>query len=192
MERTDEELIREYLAGDGAAYTALFHRHKGRIFNFALRMLANRAEAEDVTQETFIRLFEKRYQETQQAKLSTWLFTVARNASLTRLRSRKLLQPLWFKRSVTGELEEWDIPDTADPPSGVLQQKELTRRIRQAIAALPEDQREALILREYEKKDYAEIAQILGCALSKVKIDIFRGREALRANLTAFLKEDRP
>jgi len=190
MERTDEELLNDYSSGEATAFEALFHRHKGKVFNFALRMLADRAEAEDVTSETFIQLFNKRYRDTGQAKLTTWLFTVARNACLTRLRSRKLFQPMWFKRNATDDYEEWDIPDTADPPSETLRKKELAKAVRRAVLALPEEQKEAVILREYFQKEYAEIALILDCSLEKVKILIFRGRENLRLELAAVIKEE--
>lgn len=190
MERTDEELIQAYQAGEAAAYEALFHRHKGKVFNFALRILGNRADAEDVTSEVFIQLFHRRYQNTGKARLSTWLLTVARNASLTRLRSRQWLQPLWFKRNATDEFEEWDIPDIAHSPSDALKTKEMTKAVKKAILLLPEGQKEAVILREYLKKDYAEISQILDCSVDNVKILIFRGRERLRVQLAAFIKEE--
>jgi RNA polymerase sigma-70 factor, ECF subfamily len=190
MERTDEELLNAYSSGEATAFEALFHRHKGKVFNFALRMLADRAEAEDVTSETFIQLFNKRYRDTGQAKMTTWLFTVARNACLTRLRSRKLFQPMWFKRNATDDYEEWDIPDTADSPSETLRKKEMAKAVRRAVLALPDEQKEAVILREYFQKEYAEIALILDCSLEKVKILIFRGRENLRLELAAVIKEE--
>ncbi len=190
MERTDEELLNAYSSGETSAFELIFHRHKGKIFNFSLRILGDRAEAEDVTSEALFQLFNKRYQNTGQAKLSTWLFTVARNACLSRLRSRKFLQPMWFKNNATDAFEEWDIPDTADLPNESLKKKESAKAIRRAILALPDGQKEAVILREYFQKDYAEIAQVLGCSLDKVKVLIFRGRENLRKQLAAFIKED--
>lgn len=190
MEQTDEVLIQAYQTGDAAAYEALFHRHKGKLFNFTLRMLGNRADAEDATSETFIQLFHRRYQDTGKAKLSTWLFTVARNACLTRLRSRKWVQPLWFKRNASADAEEWEIPDTAPIPSEDLKTKEMAKAVRRAITTLPDEQKEAVILREYFKKDYAEIAQILDCSLEKVKVLIFRGREHLRIELATLIKEE--
>jgi RNA polymerase sigma-70 factor (ECF subfamily) len=190
MERTDEELWNAYSSGEETAFEALFQRHKGKVFNFSLRMLSDRAEAEDVTSETFIQLFNKRYRDTGQARLTTWLFTVARNACLTRLRAKKLFQPLWFKRNATDDFEEWDIPDTADPPSELLRKKEMARAVRRAVLALPQEQKEAVILREYFDKEYAEIALILDCSLEKVKVLIFRGRENLRLELAALIKEE--
>ena len=71
-----------------------------------------------------------------------------------------------------------------------LKKKESAKAIRRAILALPDGQKEAVILREYFQKDYAEIAQVLGCSLDKVKVLIFRGRENLRKQLAAFIKED--
>ncbi len=190
MDKTDEELIQGYRSGDKAAYETLFHRHKGKIFNFALRMIANRADAEDVTSEVFIQLFHKAYQDTGKAKLTTWLFTVARNACLSRLRARKFVGSLWFKRNDTDEFEEWDIPDTSLPPEEVLRNKEMAKAVKRALMTLPDEQKEAVILREYLKKDYAEISEILDCSLQKVKVLIFRGREHLRIELAALIKEE--
>ncbi len=189
MEQTDEDLWRAYTGGDSAAFETLFHRHKGKVFNFALRLLASRPDAEDVTSEVFIQLFHKRFQDNGKARLTTWLFTVARNACLSRLRSAKHVVSLWFKKD-DGEDAEWDIPDPGLSAQETVSQKERARMVRKALTRLPMEQKEALILREYFHKDYAEIADILKCSLEKVKILIFRGRESLRKELLPVLKEE--
>jgi RNA polymerase sigma-70 factor (ECF subfamily) len=190
MEQTDQELWRAYNSGDQEAFGTLFNRHKGKVFNFALRMLGSRPDAEDVTSDTFIQLFHKRFQDDGRAKLSTWLFTVARNACLSRLRSAKHVVSLWFSKEGSEDYEQWDIPDDHDSPSEALGKRETARAVRQALSKLPSEQKEALILREYFRKDYAEISQILECSLEKVKVLIFRGRERLRMDLAGLIKED--
>lgn len=188
-EKTDQELWLGYNSGDTSAFEELFHRHKGRIFNFALRLTGIRADAEDVTSEVFAQLFNKKFQDDGRAKLSTWLFTVARNACLSRLRSAKHMVSLWFRDNADGGQKEWDIPDDSAPPGAALGNREMAREVRRALLKLPVDQKEALILREYFQKDYAEIGQILECSLEKVKVLIFRGRERLREELGPLMKE---
>lgn len=190
MEQTDDELWQSYNSGNQEGFEALFHRHKGKVFNFALRMLASRADAEDVTSETFLQLFNRRYQADSRAKLSTWLFTVARNNCLTRLRSAKYSLSMWFKSDDAGVYEERQVEDDRDLPAEALSKKEAARAVRQAINRLPVEQKEALILREYSGKEYAEIAEILECSLEKVKVLIFRGRERLREELAPIIKGD--
>jgi RNA polymerase sigma-70 factor (ECF subfamily) len=189
MEQTDKELWFSYNSGDTGAFEALFLRHKGKIFNFALRLTGSRADAEDVSSEVFVQLFNKKFQDDGRAQLTTWLFTVARNACLSRMRSAKHVVSLWFKDHA-GDSKEWDIPDDSASPGAELDQKETAHVVRQALLKLPVEQKEALILREYFQKDYAEIAQILECSLEKVKVLIFRGRERLRIELAPIIKEE--
>ncbi len=189
MEHSDEELLRAYNSGDPKAFEGLFLRHKAKVFNFSLRLVNSRADAEDVTSEVFLALFNKRFKDEGKAKLTTWLFTVARNACLTRLRSAKHTVSLWFKNDKDAD-EQWDIPDQRDSAAEVLSQREQARKVRSAITRLPVEQREAIILREYFQKDYAEISKILGCSLDKVKVLIFRAREGLRKDLLKGMKGD--
>ncbi len=190
MEQTDEELWLGYNSGDAGAFEALFQRHKGRIFNFAFRLTGSRADAEDVTSDVFVQLFNRKFQDDGRAKLVTWLFTVARNACLSRMRSAKHFVSLWFKDNADGGYKQWDIPDDSAPPGAELGKKELAQVVRQALFKLPVEQKEALILREYFQKDYAAIAQILECSLEKVKVLIFRGRERLREELGPMITEE--
>ena len=190
MEKTDEELARACNAGDTAAFEVIFTRHKGKVFNFALRLLGSRCDAEDVTSEVFVRFFHKRYRDDGRARLTTWLFTVARNACLSRLRLAKNRMSLWFKKNSGDDYEQWDVPDAGGSVLDAISQREMARAVRGALHKLPLEQKEALVLREYFQKDYAQIAQILGCSLDKVKVLIFRGRQQLREQLLPVIKED--
>lgn len=189
MEQTDEELISAYHNGETNALTALFNRYKRPVFNFALRMLNNRSDAEDVASEVFFQLFKRRYVYNHTAKLSTWLFAVARNACITRIRKNQNMVSLWFKNDSEDGFAQWDVPDTAAPAAENLNKQEMQTIVRRAINKLPLEQKEALILREYMKTNYADIAQVLGCSLEKVKVLIFRARERLRLELVPYIKE---
>ena len=97
MTENDEELMRKFSEGDMPALEGIFSRYKRPVFNFALRFLANRAEAEDVASEVFLAVVSGRYHYSPDAKFSTWLFAVTRNACISRIRSGKKFFSLWFK-----------------------------------------------------------------------------------------------
>jgi len=168
----------------------IFFRYKARILNFCLRMLGNRADAEDVTGDVFLTLFSGKYAYDLEAKFSTWLFTVARNNCISRIRKRKNLVSVWFSSKDNNEYEQWDTENSEDNAAEQLAKGEAASRVRRAIGLLPEEQREAIILREYHRLNYDEIGQILNCSLEKVKILIFRGREGLREELKSFIEEE--
>ncbi len=177
---TDEELVRAYYNGDQTAFRELFDRYKARIFNFSLRILGNRSDAEDVTSEVFMALAERRYILRVEAKCATWIYTVARNACITRIRRKKYTTSLWFTHQAHGEAMQMDPPATDHlPPDKMIQEEHITL-MRSSLAELPLNQREALVLREYQKLSYQEIAVVLNCSLDNVKVLIFRARETLR------------
>lgn len=189
MEKKDEQLILEYQqSNDEMALVTLFNRYKAHILNFALRILGNRADAEDVTSDCFLTLFKKRYIYRAGTKFSTWLFTVARNLCINRIRKRKKLGSMWFKKD-SNNYEQWDIPDEKDIADTTLEKTEASMMVKKAILKLPEEQKEALILREYHNMNYADISEIMSCSLEKVKILIFRAREQLKVELSSFILE---
>ncbi len=190
MEKQDEELIMEYYQGCEEALEMLFHRYKKPVLNFALRILNNRADAEDVTGEVFVVVFEKKYVQKPKAKFSTWLFTVAHNACITRIRKRKKTISLWFTKNDSGEYEPWDVVDPKTSPREELVKRETALEVKKAIAKLPDTQKEALILREYHHFSYEQITEVLSCSLENVKILIYRARERLRTELPSSIMED--
>ena len=191
MEQRDEDIMMEYRSGgEPGSIAIIFFRYKARILNFCLRMLGNRADAEDVTGDVFLTLFSRKYAYDPEAKFSTWLYTVARNNCIDRIRKRKNLVSVWFSSKSSNEYEQWDVKDTEDHAAEQLSRREAASRVRRAIGLLPFEQREAIILREYHRLSYGEISQILNCSLEKVKILIFRGREGLREELKSFIEEE--
>jgi len=190
MERKDEDLIMDYQGGNQDAAGILFQRYNRPIFNFAFRMMTNRADAEDVTADVFLVLFSRRYAYDPDAKFSTWLYTVARNKCIDQIRKRKRFAAMWFKKSDEDGFEVWDVPDEREISREELENREMAARVKIAIKDLPENMREALILREYQDLTYIQISQILDCSLENVKILIFRAREQLKQELSSFIKED--
>ncbi len=191
MENRDEDLMQEYSQGNAEALNMIFQRYKTPVLNFALRILGNRADAEDAVSDVFVAVFEKKYRYDAKAKFTTWLFTVAHNVCISKIRGRKNLVSLWFRNEETDELEAWEIPDAGELPRERLNRLQIAGVLRQSIQKLPPEQKEALVLREYHGMNYEEISQVMHCSLEKVKVLIFRAREGLRKELPASLKEER-
>ncbi len=162
--------------GDGAACRVLVERHLGPVTAFARRLLGNRADAEDVAQETFLRLWAKAGDwRPGGAQLTTWLHQVALNLCRDRGR-RRPMAPLDA------------VPDTADPqplPAAAVQRREVAARVERALAALPQRQRAAIVLCHHQGLGNAEAAAVLGIGVEALESLLARGRRALRRTLEA-------
>jgi RNA polymerase sigma-70 factor, ECF subfamily len=166
--------------GDMEAFRLLVEMHQARVIGTISKMLGSDAEAEDLAQQVFIRVWKSapRYQPT--AKFTTWLFRITRNLVFNELRR---------KRHFAGQPE-----DLAEPveraerePDRVFLEGELQRAIQEAINQLPESQRMAIILRRYEELPYEEIAKVMGTSVPAVKSILFRARAELRERLEKYL-----
>jgi len=188
-EQTDKQLMAEFLQGKKEAFVALFQRYKQKVLNFALRLLGNRADAEDVTSDVFVTVLKKKYRIDPNAKFATWLFTITRNFCISKIRKRNRTVSMWFQSKETEEDAEWEIPDENPLPDEEARKREEIKMVKKGIQNLPLPQKEALILREYHNFSYEEIAKIMNCSLEQVKILIYRGRERLRTELSPLLRE---
>lgn len=186
---TDQELMLSYQEGNMLAMEEFLRRYKNPIYHFVLRLSWNPSEAEDITQEVFLRLHQHRNDYRPIAKFSTWLFTIAHNLSVSRLRQKKW--PISWPRKNDGseELIEFESPDPS--PREAAADQEVSQKIKECIQGLPFLQKEALVLREYQKLDYQEISKILNVPLSTVKNLIHRARMNLKDKLISHLKEVR-
>jgi RNA polymerase sigma-70 factor (ECF subfamily) len=166
--------------GDVEAFRQLVETHQARVIGTISKMLGSDAEAEDLAQQVFIRVWKSagRYQPT--AKFTTWLFRITRNLVFNELRRR---------RHFVDQPEE--TPEPADrlekEPDRVLLAEELQKAIQEAINALPESQRMAIILRRYEEMPYEEIAKVMDTTVPAVKSILFRARAELRERLAKYL-----
>ena len=163
-------------AGDEAALTELMRQYRHPIVNFCCRLLGNAGDADDVAQETFVRCYQSRQRLRPGAKLSTWVFTIARNLCLDRLRYRK--------RHPTEPLENAPEPAAISNDIG---SRETSAAIAAAVAQLPEDQRTVVVLAEYHGLSYAEIAEIMDCSSKSVETRLYRARLELRRKLAPLL-----
>ncbi len=173
--------------GDTEAFRDLVEAHQSRVIGTVAKMLGNSAEAEDIAQQVFLRIWKSapRYEPT--AKFTTWLFKITRNLVFNEHRRSN-------RRPVTAlevEQEEHHLQPT-DPaargPGETLLDTELADAIQTAIDALPEPQRMAIILRRYEELPYEEIGAILDLTVPAVKSVLFRARQELRVRLEKYLR----
>jgi len=177
--------------GDRAAFGELVEKYKQPVMNFIYRTLRDEAEAEDLAQNVFLQAYKsaRRYRHT--AKFSTWLFTIARNLCLNELRrrSRHPADSIEEAHAEHEDLPRQQFEDKAQlAPGEHVLHSELARKIEEALAELPENQRTALLLCRQEEVSYEEIAEILQCSLSATKSLIHRARETLKEKLKPYLK----
>ena len=176
MTEPDERDLAERAArGDLEAFAALIRAHQAQVFNVALRMLGERREAEDATQDAFVRAFRSFGHFDLRLPPGPWLKKIAVNVCLDRLERRA-------ERSLDEETAQVQV-DPAPAPSVRAEQDERTRRIRQELSRLPPRYRAAIELRHYQGLSYAEMAEALGRPLSDVKSDLFRARKLLAERL---------
>lgn len=176
---SDQELMRIVQGGDTSPASEIFDRYSSRIFNFATGFLKNTEAAEDATQEVFIKMLKHAHQFNEDAKLSTWLFSITANLCRDYLRR--------LENRVAKESEEvlYDLPGSVElGPERYLERRESEKIIRKALEVLTPDQREALLLARYQGMSYAEIAKAVGASEGAVKTRVFRAMEVLRSILT--------
>ncbi|MGA0900286.1 MAG: RNA polymerase sigma factor [Luteolibacter sp.] len=184
----DHMLMQRIAAGDHEAFRALIERHQDLVVGTVAKMLGNASEAEDISQQVFLRIWKsaKRYKPT--AKFTTYLFTITRNLVFNEARRRKRR-----KEVSSNEIEANSHQEISDAdeyrPDRELERQELINMVNNAIKALPEQQRMAVVLRRYEQMPYEEIAEVLGISLSAVKSLLFRARASLRESLESYLSE---
>jgi RNA polymerase sigma-70 factor (ECF subfamily) len=175
----DEELMALFQKGDDSAFSLLVRKHKDDLTNFVIRFVGERDEAEDIVQETFVRVFRKKHLYAPGSKFSTWLYTIAANLSKTRLRRLALRRFVRFG----GDPEEgpiFDLPDEHAQTDRVAEEALRDERIQKALNTLPVRFREVIVLRDIQELSYEEISAITGSAMGSVKSRINRARSRLR------------
>jgi RNA polymerase sigma-70 factor, ECF subfamily len=172
---------------DTQQFEAFLKNHQDLVFSTAMRLLANRAEAEDVTQEVFLKAYERFDELRESPTAGGWLRTVARNLSLNHLSRYRARWSFFSELSSRQAGENEEMPMEFAAPENVEETLAAADRrtlVEMALQKLPPAQRVPLVLYHMENLSYEEIATKLDVSLGKVKTDIFRGREALRKRLT--------
>lgn len=177
MQILDDELMARGAQGDEEAFRLLVLRWETPVFAFLLRMLGSREEAQDLCQETFLRMIRSAEKYRPTGQFPSWLFRIAGNQARSRLRRRKILRWLSFEESRS------DPPSSSPDALQQLELQELQHEVRAAIARLPERQREALVLKQYQGFKYTEIAAVMGLSVSAVQMLLHRATAALRKDL---------
>jgi len=178
--RNDMHLIASALKGNQTAYERLMKKYHDQIANLIFRIIHQRLQVEDLTQEVFIKAFGslKHFDDTY--AFSTWLYKIATNSSIDYLRKKKLST---FSINKPIEMEDgeatYELPDTRYEPDKHIIQKQRAILLQEAIEMLPEKYKRVIILRHTEERDYSEIAKILNLPIGTVKAHIFRARELL-------------
>ena len=170
-------------AGHDAALNDLMARHGERLFHYLTRQLGSESEAQDCSQETFVRVYLNRSKFRPQARFSTWLYTIATNLvrDTWRRRGRHPETSLDAERD-SGSLFD-NIPEAGPCADEKMMDAERADEVRRAVQALPVDLRTALVLFEYEEMSQAEIAHVLKCTPKAVEVRIYRARQALKKML---------
>lgn len=190
----DDELLTRFAAGDRSAFEELVKRHQGRLYHFVFRQMQHQAVAEELVQETFVRVVSNMREFKREARFSTWLFTIARNLCFDELRKRKhrrhasLDQPEGGSSAAGGDDRTLG-ERTADPTHDTEReatQGELRDKMSWAISKLPDEQREVFLLREVSGLPFKEIADATGVSENTVKSRMRYAIERLQAALVEY------
>jgi|TARA_Y100000992_G_scaffold194854_1_gene132465 RNA polymerase sigma-70 factor (ECF subfamily) len=179
---TDEKLISRFQAGDERAYVELVNRYKDKLLNFVFQFLGDIEQAEDVVQDTMLRLYEKKHYYKEIAKFSTWIYTIARNLANTELRKRKRRKTTYLSQ-MSKEERQYEIPAVQDDVDQSLHNEFINDRIQSAINNLPEHFKLVIILRDIQELSYDDISNIVEVPLGTIKSRINRARIQLQAEL---------
>ena len=177
----DSEVVQQFLDGEARAFAEIVRRYDKRLLNFVYRTVGDRERAEDLVQETFVRVYRHLHRFDQTKKFSTWIYTIAGNLAKNELRNRSR-NPLVLFQTIVKNWDadfrplEWE--DTRTKPDDLYRKRFVRQKVEEAVAELPEHHRTVFVLRELQGKSYEEIAEITGCNLGTVKSRLNRARNS--------------
>lgn len=185
MELLVKQRIKQVLKGDQNAYGELVEIYKDKVFQLCFRMLGNRHEAEDMAQEAFVKAYVNIHTFNTKLKFSTWLYRIATNLCIDRIRKKKPDYYLDAEVAGTDGLNMYSqIASDTEDPSDEVESLELHDTIQKEIMKLPEKYRSVIVLKYIEELSLKEIGEILDMPIGTIKTRIHRGREALRKQLS--------
>jgi RNA polymerase sigma-70 factor (ECF subfamily) len=187
---SDETLVARFQAGDRTAFTQLVRRHQGPLYHFAFRQLRSQPAAEDVVQETFVRVVQNAADFKNEARFTTWVYTITRNLCIDQLRKRAHRKHPSLDESRGEERDGRTLGElVADKKADVERQAvsiEMQEQIARAVEKLPDDQREVFLMREVSNLPFKEIAEITGVPENTVKSRMRYALERLQEALGAY------
>jgi len=176
-QKADEEIVAEVLRGERQAYAKIIDAYKVPIFNLALRMTGRHEDADDLTQETFIRAYQKLHQYDRERKFFTWLYTIGINLIRNHLKKKE--------RNDVSRPADCLRPESPlqgdDGGEGDLLSEDRMKKLEENMRKLPVEMREAIILKYQQDLTFEEIADITGDSMSAVKMRVYRGLERLKS-----------
>jgi RNA polymerase sigma-70 factor (ECF subfamily) len=188
----DVRLMLAFREGSLEAFEELFSRHARAMVNFAYRYVRDRAVAEELAQEIFLRVHDAAWSYRPSARFTTWLYRIATNVCLNEVRRPRFKAPhdsLDAERAEPGAEPPIDLPDRNPGPEAQALRRDRSRVLKQALESLPEKQRLAFILNKYAELSYTEVAEVMRTSEKAVKSLIHRAKEGLAAKLRPRLEE---
>jgi RNA polymerase sigma-70 factor (ECF subfamily) len=187
----DAELMLRVKEGDSASFERLLGKYRSPVIGYLYRMVQDQGVAEELAQEVFLRVYRARSTYEPAAKFTTWLFRIATHLALNSLRDRRGERGRQSLDDVNGDGPAIQLADRRSNREQELVAEAHWLEIRQAVAALPEKQRAAVLMHKYQEMDYTQIGAVLGCSTSAVKSLLFRAYETLRGRLSHLAVEGR-
>ena len=181
MRATDEDLVEAFQGGDTAVFDILVQRWDRKIQGAIYRFVGASEDARDLCQEAFLRAYRGLRTFKKDARFSSWLYQIALNVCRDRLRRRRGRTVVSLDELDEGGQEAAVVPGPS--PLELAEARDISDRVARAVASLAEEQREVIVLKEYEGLTFAEIAEVLGVPLSTVKTRLYRGLVQLRQRL---------
>jgi RNA polymerase sigma-70 factor (ECF subfamily) len=180
MENNDKDvaLMEGVKNGDDGAFEELLTRHYQSVYRLAYRFLYDSPEAEDITQEVFLRVFRAARTYSPKAKFSTWLYTITKNLCFNELRKKRSATIFSIEDEMLPELPSMD-----ESPVSKLEEAEVKKRVLDAVRELPANLRIAVLLLKYQGLSYEEVAEILGCTVNAVKLRVHRAKKFLARSI---------
>jgi RNA polymerase sigma-70 factor, ECF subfamily len=188
-ELSDEDLIRRFQDGDIYAFDAIVNRYKNQLLNFAYRFLNNLEEAEDVVQETFLRIFRNKHAYRQIAKFSTWVYTITGNLAKTELRKRKRRKYVYIS-DMGFDDKDYEIEDIQANTEKEVESLFQEKYIQKAIQELSPRFRQVILLVDVQELPYEEVSKIMHVPLGTVKSRVNRARLKLQAKLGDIMERE--
>jgi len=185
----DQRDMERLCSGHDAALNDLMERHATRLFHYLIRELRDEADAEDVAQDAFVRVFQNRHKFKPKLRFSTWLYAIATNLARDRQRWHTRHPQISLdadKENIGTGLKDL-LPAAGAGPGDSLASSERAAAVQMAVAGLPEDLRVPLILAEYEERSHQEISDVLNCTPKAVEMRLYRARKQLREELAQWL-----
>lgn len=186
---TDEELIIKFQKDDTGAFNELVFRYKDKVVNFLYRYTGDRDDAEDLAQETFVKVYRSKHLYKEIAKFSTWFYTIAINTAKTYAKKKKRISTISISEFDPESEKDFDLKADVRSPEESANTEIEYEYIQKAINMLGEDFKKIIILRDIENFEYEEISKITGLPMGTVKSRINRGREKLKVLLSEHYKK---